>query len=574
MIHSRRRFLGGAAAIASAVAAAPTLAAEDEPTPELPAAPLIEPPIELPIEPQAETPPPFEVIALNRMAYGPRPGDLARVRAMGLTAYVDEQLNPNDANDAEGNARLAAARLRIQYAATGSTPAVDEQRPLRTVIENWNLGQLWPLRNHPAFQERNRPADEVRGATWVRAIYSKWQLREVLVEFWHNHFNVDAYMGDSRITATWPLYDQIMRRNALGNFRTMLEEVAKSVAMQYYLDNAVSRDGPANENYARELFELHTLGQPNYLNNLYNRWRDVPGALTGNPVGYIDQDVYEAARAFTGWTIANGQTLASSLRAPDTGEFYYYDGWHDNAQKRVLAFEIDPNQPPQLDGKQVLDLVANHPGTARYVCTKLCQRLVADEPPAELVQRAADAWTASRAAPDQIRQTVRAILLAPEFTATWGAKVKRPFELIAAFVRATGAEFTLNASLFSTVSEMGYRHFNWAPPTGHPDDAPYWLSTNVMLRRWNVLLTLIGGSLGATFDLPAQSPAGATSRQIVDFWIDRLLGRQLPTATRDRIVDFLRQTQAADVPPTGSDQASRISHTVALIGMTPEYQER
>ncbi|MBO9342237.1 MAG: DUF1800 domain-containing protein, partial [Roseiflexus sp.] len=521
--------------------------------------------------------PPIELIALNRMAYGPRPGDVARVRQMGFTAYVDEQLNPNDADDALCASKLTSARLRIQYDAGMGYPAVDEMRPLRTIIENWGLAQLWPLTKHPAYQERIRPVEEVRAATLIRAVYSKWQLREVLVEFWHNHFNVDAY-SDTRISATWPLYDRdVIRRHCLGNFRNMVRDVAKSIAMGFYLDNAFSRDGPANENYARELFELHTLGQENYLNHLYNRWRDVPGALEGNPIGYIDQDVYEAARAFTGWTIAYGQTISGNLRLPDTGEFAYVDLWHDNAQKRVLAFEIDPNRPPLADGEDVIRLVSQHPGTARYICRKLCRRLLADDPPASLVNTLANVWLTNKDAPDQIARTVRALLLSDEFASTFGRKVKRPFEVVVSFLRATNAEVTPNRDLFWQLQEMGYRMFNWGPPTGHPEESAAWLSTNGMLRRWNIINQLQSTWLkAATFDLPGQTPPGLTARQIVEFWVGRLLAVPPPTSTMNRLIDLMRQNGSADAPPTGSTDeiVDRIKSVVTLIAMTPEFQLR
>ncbi|MGQ9549412.1 MAG: DUF1800 domain-containing protein [Roseiflexus sp.] len=565
MILSRRRFLGASATMAGVGMA-------DFPgrhtgsitfRPHSQAAPTANPPIEL--------------IALNRMAYGPRPGDVARVQQMGFSAYVDEQLNPDDSDDGLCASKLSSARLRIQYDAGMDYPAVDEMRPLRTIVENWGPAQLWSLSKHPAYQERIRPVEEMRAATLIRAVYSKWQLREVLVEFWHNHFNVDAY-SDSRISATWPLYDRdVIRRHCLGNFRNMVRDVAKSIAMGFYLDNAFSRDGPANENYARELFELHTLGQENYLNNLYNRWRDVPGALEGNPVGYIDQDVYEAARAFTGWTIAHGQTISGSLRLPDTGEFTYVDLWHDNAQKRVLAFEIDPNRPPLADGEEVIRLVSQHPGTARHICRKLCRRLLADDPPDSLVNALANIWLANKDAPDQIARTVRALLLSDEFSGTFGRKVKRPFEVVVSFLRATNAEVTPNRDLFWQLQEMGYRMFNWGPPTGHPEESAAWLSTNGMLRRWNIINYLQSTWLkAATFDLPGQTPPGLTARQIVEFWVGRLLAAPPPASTMNRLVDLMRQNGSADAPPTGSSDeiVDRIKSVVTLIAMTPEFQLR
>ncbi|MCU0491150.1 MAG: DUF1800 domain-containing protein [Chloroflexaceae bacterium] len=539
---------------------------------------------DIPEAPALQATPPVEIIALNRMAYGPRPGDVERVQAMGLTAYVDEQLNPsaNPADDSTCTERLNAARLRITYTRSDGT-RVDEMRPLRTITENWNLEQLYAIRQQNG-NEHARPIEEVRAATWIRAIYSKWQLREVLVEFWHNHFNVDSQRdlgSGARISTTWPLYDAIMRRHALGNFRAFLEDVAQSIAMLIYLDNATSRDGPANENYARELFELHGMGASNYLNDLYDRWRDVPGATATPPapVGYIDQDVYEAARAFTGWTLEMGQTIVSNQRLPDTGKFAYVERWHDNAQKRVLATEFDSNRPAMEDGRRVFDLIAAHPGTARFICEKLCRRLVSDTPPQALVERAAAAWLAAKDAPDQIKQVVRLILLSPEFAATWGAKVKRPFDMMAAFLRATSADVTPNSNLFSAVAAMGYTHFTWAPPTGLPEAGSYWLSTAFMLRRWNTLLGLFGNNSGgyATFALQGQIPAGVTSsRQIVEFWVNRLLGRPAEATTLNRLLDFMRQNQPADAPPTGTaaDITSRINNLVALIGMSPEFQQK
>ncbi|MBC8078065.1 MAG: DUF1800 family protein, partial [Chloroflexales bacterium] len=235
------------------------------------------------------------------------------------------------------------------------------------------------------------------------------------------------------------------------------------------------------------------------------------------------------------------------------------------------------NQAPLADGEQVLDLVARHPGTASYICTKLCRRLVADEPPAALVQAAIDVWIAQQGAADQIKQVVRAILLSPEFAAAWGQKVKRPFELAASFLRITEANATPNTNLFNWLSEMGYRHFNWSPPTGHPDTADDWLSTNVTLRRWNVVNTFFTKEFGAaTLDMVAKTPAGATSRQIVAFWVERVLGRPLPERSVDVLIGLMRQDAGPDVPPIGNaeDIRDRINSLVALIAMTPEFQQR
>ena len=575
MAIDRRRLLGSGKALAPLIIGQRAMAAAPLP-PDWPDA--------LPERLDGTGAPPAparELVILNRAAYGPRPGDLERLRRMGIAAWVDEQLAPDDAADTEYRERLAQARLGIEYEKRGGA-TVKEERPLDLLEAP--LDRLWALNDYEAvpWQEMVRPVEEVRAATWLRAVYSRWQLREVLVEFWHNHFHVSVEADNAGVLVTWPMYDKVMRRNCLGNFRAFLEEVATSPAMLYYLDNASSKASPANENYARELFELHTLGAPNYLNALYDRWRDVPGALEGKPIGYIDQDVYEAARAFTGWTVADGQDDWHGNVFPDTGEFHYHHGWHDPYQKRVLGVEMDPNSPPRADGRKVLDLLAAHPGTARYVCGKLVRRLVADEPPPAIVDAAVAAWQANLQAPDQLARVVRVILLHRDFASTWGAKVKRPFEVFASFFRAVGAPFdtrgTPNLTWVNYVA--GYRHFAWGPPTGHPDEGGYWLSTNGMLQRWNGLVYAVSDWFSALrFDPLAAMPEGVrTVRQMTDFWIDRLLGRPLAdAAARDRLQRYLLAWgDDPDAPPVGDadNLRGRLRQLVALIGMTPDFQWR
>ena len=294
----------------------------------------------------ASEPPSPEIIALNRMAYGARKGDVEALKKKGLARYVEEQLNPVDSQDTLLNQQLAKATLKIKYKAkAGKYGAKDENRPLNLL--NASIEQLWKLSNRKKTprKEQQRPAQEVMAATWLRATHSKWQLREVMSEFWHNHFNVSV-QADWRIALTLPVYDQMVRKNCFGNFRSFLEDVATSVAMQYYLDNVYSKASPANENYARELFELHTLGADHYLNHLYDKWREVPGATSGKPQGYIDEDVYEAARSFTGWTIADGSRIKGGERLPNTGKFHYYEGWHDNYQNECWAMSFRRTRHP------------------------------------------------------------------------------------------------------------------------------------------------------------------------------------------------------------------------------------
>jgi uncharacterized protein (DUF1800 family) len=566
MTLSRRAFLKTAATLPmlTAVTACgmplPTQAALPETTP-----------LDLP-------PPPSEIIALNRMTYGQTPELLAYVRKIGLKAYINEQLQPKIADD-PAEKLLRNTTLHISYEGEGSYATTDEARPLQYL--DATIDQLWHLQNWDdtiPYAERYRPLEEMRTATWIRAVSSRWQLREVLVDFWHNHFNVNAENDDVRIAATWPLYDRdVIRRHALGNFRQFLEAVATSMAMLCYLNNASSQASPANENYARELLELHTLGATSYLRGQYNHWRDVPGAKAGLAHGYIDEDVYEVARAFTGWTIADGDWDGS---IPNTGEFYYRDQWHDPYQKRVLGIELDSHQPPMADGRMVLDIIANHPATARFICTKLCRRLVADQPPERLIQRAVDSWMNTTAAPDQIAQVVRVILTSAEFGQDWGKKIRRPFEHAVAFIRSSAGTFQPSGGLDWLMHERGQRLFSWPAPNGFPDVMGYWLSSSIMIARWSIAWDLQAEWLAALkIDWVAQTPSSARSaRQISDYWLTRLLGHNKPSAhTSAAALALISQQGNPNNPPSyddDDDRAARIASLVHLISMAPEYQYR
>jgi uncharacterized protein (DUF1800 family) len=345
--------------------------------------------------------------------------------------------------------------------------------------------------------------------------------------------------------------------------------------MQYYLDNASSKASPANENYARELFELHTLGSDNYLNSIYNRWREVPGATNGKPIGYIDEDVYEAARAFTGWSIADGAGTGKGENLPNTGAFYYVDGWHDNYQKRVLGIEFDPNQPPLADGNKVLDLVAFHPATAKHICQKICKRLISDTPPPSIVKGATDVFIKNKDNPNQIRETLRYILTSKEFKLGWGQKVKTPFELTVSILRVTEAEFTPNQSLTGSMNQMGYLHYRWPTPTGHPDRASYWLSSNTLLNRWNLtmnLLTNINNKLTKYDFKPYSKSDHITIYEAVKFWTERILQRNKPDEFIKAICNTLAKGRNIDALVPSAEVEKSIPMLIAILTMTPDFQ--
>jgi uncharacterized protein (DUF1800 family) len=519
--------------------------------------------------------PEWVISALGRAGYGARPEDVSDIMGSGFPGWVAVQLAPHEADDHAVHDRLARLKLRIRYGVNPKWPAVDEMRPLSLIDKP--IDQAWTLilqRGDMDGAERRRPRDEVTAATILRAVHSRWQLREVMVGFWHDHFNVDAFSAEE-VSVALPTYDRdVIRTHALGNFRQFLEAVATSPAMLYYLSNRSSRAGAANENYGRELFELHTLGRDAYLNDKYDRWRDVPGALKGAPDGYIDEDVYEAARAFTGWTVEDGSGIDGQRKLPATGRFTYVESWHDGYQKRVLAHEFKEFAPAMSDGRTVLDLVADHPATARFLCTKLCRRFVGDNPPPSVIAAAMQVWSQSRRANDQIAQVVRTILLSPEFAAGQGAKVRRPLALAAAFARATGLDVMPTEPLWNELANGGQRLFGYPAPTGLPDDGSYFLGANSMRRRWELVLGLAENAWGTGDLAPPRMPIGtpATPRVAVQCFVTALQGLPHPE-TIEGVLGGLGWP--ADQPigdPTKPDFMKRIARIAALAAMAPGVQ--
>jgi uncharacterized protein (DUF1800 family) len=352
----------------------------------------------------------------------------------------------------------------------------------------------------------------------LRAAYSDRQLEEVLTDFWFNHFNVFAKKGATEIYLTEYERDAI-RPRVLGKFRDLLGATAKSPAMLFYLDNWQSVDPDANgqrdvrrrdemrqldemrpggrgrarlripeaprpnapqrqkrglnENYGRELMELHTIGVD---------------------AGYTQQDVVNVARAFTGWTIEQ----------PRQGGAFRFDArLHDDREKTVLGHKIKAGGG-QEDGEQVLDILARHPATARFIATKLARRFVADTPPSALVDRAAARFTQTDG---NIREVVRTIVTSPEFFAAEArrAKVKTPFEFVVSAIRSTGAEVGNAIALAQSVRTLGMPLYLCQPPTGYADRAEAWVNTGALLNRMNFALQLVGGKLRGV--QPGTAPA-------------------------------------------------------------------
>jgi uncharacterized protein (DUF1800 family) len=525
----------------------------------------------------------FAEFVLGRLGTGAGPNEAAVFDRSGYAAWLDQQLNPPKGDDSATAQRLAKAALRIKYDAGDATKdqqwaAVDEMRPLKLldqpIDQNWSL-----LDNHKfAGQERRRAVLEVISATVIRWTHSAYPLREVMAQFWHDHFNVDAWDQD-QVGLALPTYDRdVIRPHCLGNFRAFLEAVATSTAMLYYLSNHSSRAGSANENYAREMFELHTLGAPAYLNDTYDRWREVPGALNGKPIGYIDQDVYEAARALTGWTVEDGSSIDGQRKLPATGRFAYVETWHDGYQKRVLATEFDAFQPAQADGRKVFDLVAFHPATAQYICTKLVRRLVSDTPPQAVVDRAVAVWTRFQRAPDQIARTVRTIAESPEFRQTAGQKLRRPLALAAAFARATGIDMSPSEGLIYALANAGQRLFGFPTPNGLADDAASFLGTSAMRQRWGLVLALADNVWGtgpcqpSAVMAPGTSPGMSSAREAAAWWLQTFDG----DASADKIAAIAAAIGGNPDQPVGPinhpETEKKLAHIAAFAAMAPGFQ--
>ncbi|BDG74108.1 DUF1800 family protein [Roseomonas fluvialis] len=486
---------------------------------------------------------------LNRAAYGPRPADLPATARLPLRDWIDAQLSLPAASTAIDTA-LAALTLPIRYAAGPGEQMVDEHRPLQALA--MRPDQRWALsdnRRPIAWPERDRPRLELAAATLLRKVLAPDQLRERVVEFWHDHFNVAA-QASGQVAVCLPDHDTRIRTHAFGNFAALLEAVASSPAMLAYLNNNVSRAGAPNENFARELLELHTLGASAYQPGARS-WRDVPGATDGTPAGYFDGDVWEAARAFTGWTIAAGQRIDGARTLPTAGEFAYVERWHDGYQKRVLGQELPPFAPAQADGRRVIALAATHPATARHIAAKLARFFLGDRAPPAAAARAEAAFLRHRESSDQIAHTLRALLDGPEATDPTLGRVRRPLDAAAAAARALAIPIAPQAPLLAEMGRAGQVLFGWPSPDGQPLDGAHYLGGGALRARWTMLLGVAQNWWGTgASPLPealAGRPVAEAAREVAQALLGAAagpVGQRLVAAWQaDRRPDRLRNRQ-------------------------------
>jgi uncharacterized protein (DUF1800 family) len=524
--------------------------------------------------------PPFWIRVLGNLSYGATTQSIAEFNALGTTDaqrlanYVDWQLDWANIDDSAVDTRLTNAG----YTTLGKS-----------------LTQLWAdhVKPNPTYEIRMRPAWEAQRAALVRAVHSKRQLREVMVNFWHDHFNVMASDYDAGPVFVHYQRD-VLRPQAFGNFRAMLEQVAKSTSMLYFLDNADNTRAGPNENFARELLELHTLGAEHYL-GFMDPFQVPPDAEDPNyPAGYTDIDVYETASAFTGWSVKNGHW---EYPTENDGSFVYRQAWHDAGPKFLLGRMLYPEQPALKDGRDVLDRLASHPGVARFICKKIIRRFVSDTPDPALVTSAAQIFRQNWQAPDQIAKVLRHVLNSSVFMQTWGAKARRPFEAVAAAMRTVGSDWTIavgnqKSDEFNWLMGFtGHQPYDWPAPNGYPDVREAWSGSSSYAMTWRILNWITETSESGVPLMPILATTRAkvpswTATKLVDFWCQRILG-YLPTAARRQtLIAFMAQNgDPATYVITdtnawaGSDlkrhyNQERLRSMVSLILMSPEFLSR
>jgi uncharacterized protein (DUF1800 family) len=586
--------------------------------------------------------------ALNRLAYGPRPGDVERIKPIGLAKWIDQQLNPNSIEDKAVESRLEAlptlhlgtAKLIQEYpqpkqaakqagispqefkkdqvqarsdaaaamiardsqadadlmAAPKSISEANISSPMKQASANVTTpgtAQRGALSVDPNAVPRaiaddskrpQRVIEELAMAKMTRAIYSDRQLQQVMDDFWFNHFNVFAGKGEDRYYLTSYERD-VIAPHALGKFKDLVSDTAKSPAMLFYLDNFLSADpraaqrlaqerairqrarggfnrlpqnalaqnkkkqqGGLNENYGRELMELHTLG--------------VDG-------GYTQKDVTEVARCFTGWSIEKPR---------ENPQFKFDERIHDPDPKIVLGKKI--HSGGMKDGEQVIELLVKNPSTAKFISTKLARRFVSDNPPPALVARMAETFKSSDG---DIRAVMHAMIYSPEFWTrdAYRAKIKTPFEFVASTVRALGTDVDSSMPLVQWVGRIGEPLYQCQPPTGYSDKAETWVNTGALLNRLNFSLALAGNKVrGSRADIAAllgtesARDSKADSKQVLDRAVQLFLGGQAALTTVETLQKRLDDPQVVQAKLDDPVKHVDLTMVTGLVLGAPEFQRR
>jgi uncharacterized protein (DUF1800 family) len=545
--------------------------------------------------------------AMNRLAYGPRPGDVERIRQMGLEKWIDEQLHPDSINDSALDERLegkyatlkkSAASLLDEYPPpalaakkAGETKEEYEQqmqekrRAAMAQIDGGNPNADKTQEQLARMQGPGRIIAELSMAKVDRAIYSERQLDAVMEDFWFNHFNVFAGKGADRWLLTSYVRDTI-RPHTLGKFQDLLVATAKSPAMLFFLDNWQSVDPAAfkehqeemavrraryqgifggmqdgsggqnpnakkqnqdrglNENYGREVMELHTVGVD---------------------AGYTQQDVIEMARCLTGWTVREPR------RDP---EFVFRPEFHAEGKKVVMGRTF--NYGGERDGEEALQMLANDRRTAKFISTELARHFVSDTPPPALVDRMVKEYEGTGG---DIRSVMKTMIYSPEFWSklSYRAKVKTPFELVASTARSLNSDVSISLPLAQWVGRMGEPLFLCQPPTGYSDKAETWVNTGALLNRLNFALAFATGHMGGTqVDLASLFGSAASKDPEIALTrsLDIFLGGQVDPQTRQTLEARLNDPQVLQA--SLDDPVKQVNEGLlsGLVLGTPEYQRR
>src|ERR1700730_7357535 len=606
--------------------------------------------------------------AMNRLAYGPRPGDVERVRQMGLAKWIDQQLASNTIDDKAVNARLenlptlsmSSARLIEEYpqpkqaaiqgakradaagkdmqnapdasrttdangaapasAPSSSSAAVGQSAPSNSAEVNVADKASVPVSmktkpspsnpdlasnlTTPGAGKRNilsgpdpntvprviaddsekpkRAIEELAMAKVTHAISSERELQQVMDDFWFNHFNVYAAKGEDKWYLTSYERD-VIQPHTLGKFKDLVTATAKSPAMLFYLDNFLSADPRAaqrqaaeramrqqrrrggfgwpprppanpqqakknerglNENYGRELMELHTLG--------------VDG-------GYTQKDVTEVARCFTAWTIDKRRQYA---------DFKFDDRLHDPDPKYVLGKKIHAGG--MKDGEQVIDLLVHQPNTAKFISTKLARRFVSDNPPPALVERMARTFQSSDG---DIRAVLKTMIWSPEFLSrgSYRAKIQTPFELLFSEVRALATDVDTPLPLVQWVGRIGEPLYQCQPPTGYADKGDAWVDSGALLNRLNSSLALAGNKMrGARTDVPPLlgKDSSADAKSALDRAVQVFLGGQAGPTTVETLEKQLDNPQVLQAKLDEPRKQVDLGVVAGLVLGAPEFQRR
>jgi uncharacterized protein (DUF1800 family) len=448
---------------------------------------------------------------LNRLGFGVRPGDIERVQKLGIREYIEQQLHPERINDALAdekvltfsslgmkrqdlfeeypNPQQLARQLGLRNPNQKAASDAANTNPTNQKEQAAARRKLQEYMKDNMLQRPQQLLQELISNRVVRGVHSERQLQEVMTDFWFNHFNIYWDKGADRwLTTDFEM--NVIRPRVLGKFKDLLQATAQSPAMLFYLDNHLStsptqlaesalrrrannpnakRKPGINENYARELMELHTLG--------------VDG-------GYTQKDVTEVARALTGWTIDQPRMNASFIFRPQM---------HDRGEKTVLGQRIAANGGIQ-DGQRVIDILANHPSTARFISTKLVRRFVSDNPPQSLVDKVAATYTKTDG---DIREMLRTIFYSEEFLspASYGQKMKSPFEYAVSSIRALYGATDGNPQIGRAIGQMGQPLYQYQAPTGFPDRADQWMGDGALIARLNFAVSLTSGQIPARVNL-------------------------------------------------------------------------